>query len=148
MGYTAQRSVGDRDASEVQPTSRTDYHGFFRARLAVHQGRQQLYAQEPLWRRHRDERRAWQPGREALLQALRHRQQGQRRAHRGERRHPADQGKIKKSGKSKTVFKKDARRVMKGVTKEVTGYRSDLADIAVRRVSALAQSVRVAKASK
>lgn len=57
-------------------------------------------------------------------------------------------GKIKKSGKSKTVFKKDARRVMKGVTKEVTGYRSDLADIAVRRVSALAKSVRVAKASK
>ena len=37
---------------------------------------------------------------------------------------------------------------MKGVTKEVTGYRSDLADIAVRRVSALAKSVRVAKASK
>merc|ERR1712157_193008 len=51
-------------------------------------------------------------------------------------------------GKIKTVFKKDARRVMKGVTKEVTGYRSDLADIATRRVAALAKSVRVAKASK
>mmetsp|Transcript_875 Transcript_875/g.1926 ORF Transcript_875/g.1926 Transcript_875/m.1926 type:complete len:122 (+) Transcript_875:98-463(+) len=57
-------------------------------------------------------------------------------------------GKVKKSGRSKTVFKKDARRVMKGVSKEVTGYRSDLSDIATRRVAALAKSVRVAKASK
>ena len=55
---------------------------------------------------------------------------------------------VKKSGKSKTIFKKDARKVMKGVSKEVTGYRTDLADIAKRRVSALAKSVRVAKASK
>ena len=57
-------------------------------------------------------------------------------------------GKVKKSGKSTTVFKKDARRVMKGVSKEVTGYRSDLSDIAVRRASALARSVRSIKASK
>ena len=56
--------------------------------------------------------------------------------------------KVKKSGKATTVFKKDARRVMKGVSKEVTGYRTDLADIAVRRASALSKSLRVAKATK
>ena len=56
--------------------------------------------------------------------------------------------KVKKSGKAKTAFKKDARRVMKGVSKEVSGYRTDLSDVAVRRASALAKSIRVAKASK
>jgi len=56
--------------------------------------------------------------------------------------------KVKKSGKAKTAFKKDARRVMKGVSKEVSGYRTDLSDVAVRRSSALAKSIRVAKASK
>ena len=55
-----------------------------------------------------------------------------------------------KKGRSKkaiTVFKKDSRRVMKGVTKEVSGYRSDLADVAIKRVSALAKSARVIKAA-
>mmetsp|Transcript_5411 Transcript_5411/g.13126 ORF Transcript_5411/g.13126 Transcript_5411/m.13126 type:complete len:126 (-) Transcript_5411:1722-2099(-) len=61
-------------------------------------------------------------------------------------------GKVKKGkkavGVSSTVFKKDARKVMKGVSKEVSGYRSDLSDYAVRRVAALAKSVRVSNAKK
>ena len=61
-------------------------------------------------------------------------------------------GKVKKGkkalGKAVTVFKKDARKVMKGVSKEVSGYRTDLSDIAVRRAAALAKSQRKAKATK
>ncbi len=61
-------------------------------------------------------------------------------------------GKVKKGkkaiGKSSTVFKKDARKVMKGVSKEVSGDRNGVSNLAVRRVAALAKSVRVANAKK
>ena len=55
----------------------------------------------------------------------------------------------KKTGKATTTFKKtnQSRKIMKSVGKEVTGYRKDLADIATRRASSLAKSVRDAKAS-
>merc|ERR1711997_1105660 len=56
--------------------------------------------------------------------------------------------KASKKGKAKTIFKKDAKKVMKGVSKEITGYRTDLADIAVRRASSLAKSIRATKAMK
>jgi large subunit ribosomal protein L28e len=56
----------------------------------------------------------------------------------------------KKTGKHSTTFKKtnQSRKIMKSVGKEVAGYRKDLANIATRRASSLAKSVRAAKASK